>query len=121
MKEVIPIARHVAEPGMEDDLKQRPEARRIRRATHFGVIMLLLALPGLPAMAQDEEQLVRVDSVQEQPMTQTVEVIGRLVPRRAGSVAARHQAPDDLDSLGHGLLLDAVDANQLLLILRHRG
>ncbi len=114
MEEAVSIARHVAEPGMEDDLKQRPEARRIRRATHFGVIMLLLALPGLPAMAQDEEQLVRVDSVQEQPMTQTVEVIGRLVPRRAGSVAARIDAAVDRVLVEVG---DRVEQGQVIAIL----
>ncbi|MDJ0971564.1 MAG: efflux RND transporter periplasmic adaptor subunit [Kiloniellales bacterium] len=110
----VPFARHLAEPGMEDDLRQRPEARRTRRAWHFGAIALLLATLGVPAAAQEQAQLVRVDSVQEQPMTQTVEVIGRLVPRRAGSVAARIDAAVDRVLVEVG---DRVEQGQVIAIL----
>ncbi|MDJ0933774.1 MAG: efflux RND transporter periplasmic adaptor subunit [Kiloniellales bacterium] len=110
----VPFARHLAEPGMEDDLRQRPEARRTRRAWHFGAIALLLATVGVPAAAQEQAQLVRVDSVQEQPMTQTVEVIGRLVPRRAGSVAARIDAAVDRVLVEVG---DRVEQGQVIAIL----
>ncbi len=99
---------------MEDDLRQRPEARRTRRAWHFGAIALLLATLGVPAAAQEQAQLVRVDSVQEQPMTQTVEVIGRLVPRRAGSVAARIDAAVDRVLVEVG---DRVEQGQVIAIL----
>lgn len=99
---------------MEDDLRQRPEARRTRRAWSFGVIALLLASLGVPAVAQEQAQLVRVDSVQEQPMTQTVEVIGRLVPRRAGSVAARIDAAVDRVLVEVG---DRVEQGQVIAIL----
>ncbi len=99
---------------MEDDLRQRPEARRTRRAWHFGAIALLLATVGVPAAAQEQAQLVRVDSVQEQPMTQTVEVIGRLVPRRAGSVAARIDAAVDRVLVEVG---DRVEQGQVIAIL----
>ncbi len=99
---------------MEDDLRQRPEARPTRRAWSFGVIALLLASLGVPAAAQEQAQLVRVDSVQEQPMTQTVEVIGRLVPRRAGSVAARIDAAVDRVLVEVG---DRVEQGQVIAIL----
>ena len=99
---------------MEDDLRQRPEARPTRRAWSFGVIALLLASLEVPAAAQEQAQLVRVDSVQEQPMTQTVEVIGRLVPRRAGSVAARIDAAVDRVLVEVG---DRVEQGQVIAIL----
>ena len=104
---------------MEDDLRQRPEARRTQRLALGGVTALLLAAAPLapvtaPAAAQEQAQLVRVDSVQEQPMTQTVEVIGRLVPRRAGAVAARIDAAVDRVLVEVG---DRVEQGQIIAVL----
>jgi RND family efflux transporter MFP subunit len=57
-------------------------------------LLLLAGLAGLaaPATAQ-QPALVGVDAVREEPFTRTVEVIGRLVSRRAGVVAARTRGP----------------------------
>lgn len=46
-----------------------------------------------PAAAQQGAALVRVDAVRSEPLSQTVPVIGRLVARQAGSVAARISGP----------------------------
>lgn len=43
--------------------------------------------------AQEQPALVRVDEVRVEPLSQTVPVIGRLVARQAGVVAARVDAP----------------------------
>jgi RND family efflux transporter MFP subunit len=52
------------------------------------------ALPGATeAHAQEIGALVRVDRVASQPLSQTVPVLGRLVPRQAGVVSARVDAP----------------------------
>ncbi|MDJ0943055.1 MAG: efflux RND transporter periplasmic adaptor subunit [Kiloniellales bacterium] len=111
----MPIARHSAEPGMEDDLKQRPEARRTRLPWPAGIVALLLPLLALtPAAGQEQAQLVRVDSVQEEPMTQTVEVIGRLVPRQSGAVAARIDAAVDRVLVEVG---DRVEQGQVIAVL----
>ncbi len=99
---------------MEAVLRQTPEARQSWRAPLLGAITLLFAPLGVPAAAQEQAQLVRVDSVQEQPMTQTVEVIGRLVPRRAGSVAARIDAAVDRVLVEVG---DRVEQGQVIAVL----
>ncbi|MEO3429073.1 efflux RND transporter periplasmic adaptor subunit [Pelagibius sp. CAU 1746] len=59
---------------------------------------ILLALTALwlgsgPAAAQQDVARVRVDAVRSEPLSQTVPVIGRLVARQAGSVAARISGP----------------------------
>ncbi len=45
------------------------------------------------AVAQQKASLVRVDSVRSEPLSQTVPVVGRLVARQAGSVAAQISGP----------------------------
>ena len=55
-------------------------------------IVLALALTAFPAAAQ-EGTPVRVDKVISEPLSQTVPVIGRLVARQAGLVAARINGP----------------------------
>ncbi|MGD1877435.1 MAG: efflux RND transporter periplasmic adaptor subunit [Kiloniellaceae bacterium] len=63
------------------------------RASALAVLGLaaLAIIPtvSMPAQAQQEPAMVRVDAVRSAPLTQTVPVIGRLVARQAGSVAAR--------------------------------
>ncbi len=61
-------------------------------------VFLLLAVtlpvvPVAPAAAQENAARVRVDAVRSEALSQTVPVIGRLVARQAGSVAARISAP----------------------------
>lgn len=46
-----------------------------------------------PALAQQRPSLVRVDPVRSEPLSQTVPVVGRLVARQAGSVAAQISGP----------------------------
>ena len=74
----------------------------------------------LPAMAQDSA-LVTVDEVVRQEFTQTVPILGRLVARRSGTVAARVAGSvSEIDiQVGDRLVLDqriaAVDAEPLQL------
>lgn len=58
----------------------------------FALALLLLAVPTAPVEAQEDSALVRVDRVTIQPLSQTVPVLGRLVPRQAGSVSSRVEA-----------------------------
>ena len=86
----------------------------IRTAVLLAALALLA--PGLltPALAQENEQLVRVDQVQEEPMRQTASVLGRLVPRQAGSVAARVDAAVDKVLVEVG---DRVEQGQVIAVL----
>ncbi len=52
-----------------------------------------LLVAAVPAAAQDEQTLVRVDQVRIEPLAQKVPVLGRLVARQAGVVAARINGP----------------------------
>ena len=54
-------------------------------------LMAALAAPG-QVSAQQGGALVRVDRVVSQPLSQTVPVLGRLVPRQAGFLSC-HAAP----------------------------
>lgn len=75
-----------------------------------------LALCGFrgPALAQQNAVPVRVDPVVSQPLTQTVPVIGRLVARQAGSVAARISGPIAEFRVQVG---DRVNAGEVLAVL----
>ena len=82
-------------PWKEVDLPIRH--LRLRRAVQVCLAVLLaavgpLAVVAAPALAQ-QESLVRVDSVRSEPLSQTVQVIGRLVARQAGEVSARIDGP----------------------------
>lgn len=54
---------------------------------------LAAAMAPQPAFAQQEASPVRVDAVRSEPLNQTVPVVGRLVARQAGSVAAHISGP----------------------------
>ena len=75
------------------------------------VIAVAVPLFAAPASAQ-QEALVGVDAVRTEPLKQTVPVLGRLVARRAGVVAARVQGPVDeiLVDVGDRIEKDAVIA-----------
>jgi RND family efflux transporter MFP subunit len=71
-----------------------------RRAVAVLLAALMLGAAWDPAFAQEKKKkkrgramLVVADKVIKEPMTQTFPVIGRLVARRAGVVAARTQGP----------------------------
>ncbi|WP_193369953.1 efflux RND transporter periplasmic adaptor subunit [Pelagibius marinus] len=72
-----------------------------RRSAVAGLVPLAAILLGLtaaaldpgPAAAQQDPSRVRVNAVRSEPLKQTVPVIGRLVARQAGSVAARIGGP----------------------------
>jgi RND family efflux transporter MFP subunit len=73
---------------------------------------LTLAFLGASASAQQEEiALVRVDPVRSEPLVQTAPVIGRLVARQAGNVAARVGGPVDSFLVEVG---DRVEAGQVI-------
>ena len=69
--------------------------------------------PG-PALAQGESMLVRVDTVKRVPLSQTVPVIGRLVARQAGVVAARINGPIEAFAVEVG---DRIEAGQPIAVL----
>ena len=74
----------------------------------------LLFMPLAAAIAQEQTVPVRVDAVRAVPLAQSVPVIGRLVPRQAGSVAAR------IDGAVEEVLFevgDRVEAGQEIAIL----
>lgn len=76
------------------------------------------ALAAPPAAAQ-ETVAVKVDAVKRQPMSQTFTVIGRLVARRHGVVAARVEgavtalAVDVGDRVGKGDVLAVIDPDRM--------
>jgi RND family efflux transporter MFP subunit len=71
--------------------------------------------PGGPgAAAQDIVMRVRVDTVRNVPLAQTVSVIGRLVAQRRGEVAARINGPIEAYVVEVG---DRVERGQLLAVL----
>lgn len=85
-------------------------------ATPYRAATLALALLCMPAasLAQPEAALVRVDEVRTEPLSQTVPVVGRIVARRAGSVAARVGGP--LAEV-HVQIGDHVDAGAVIAVL----
>ncbi len=68
---------------------------RSRIAAPAAIVAFMLALYLTPATTQAQRgpSPVGVDVVRTEPVSQTVPVIGRLVPRRAGVVAARVAGP----------------------------
>jgi len=82
------------------------------------VLALALGLAGAPwpgpASAQGEAMLVRVDTVRWVPLSQTVPVIGRLVARQAGVVAARINGPVEAFRVQVG---DRIEAGQTIAVL----
>ncbi|MDX1421583.1 MAG: efflux RND transporter periplasmic adaptor subunit [Kiloniellales bacterium] len=101
--------------------RTHPKTRGAGRAAWTLVLALALAalaaLPagfGADARAQQEGALVRVDRVAVQPLSQTVPVLGRLVPRQAGSVSSRVEAPVQAFRVEIG---DRVEAGQVLAVL----
>lgn len=82
----------------------------------LGLALALATVLAAPshASAQQDGALVHVDRVASQPLSQTVPVLGRLVPRQAGSVSARVEAPVE------GFLVevgDRVEAGQVIAVL----
>ncbi|MEE9479188.1 MAG: biotin/lipoyl-binding protein, partial [Kiloniellales bacterium] len=76
-------------------------------------LMAALAAPG-QVSAQQGGALVRVDRVVSQPLSQTVPVLGRLVPRQAGLVSAQVEAAVESFQVEVG---DRVTAGQVLAVL----
>ena len=63
------------------------------RASFTALIAACIIAPAHGQPSQPLAALVRVDPVRQEPLVQTVPVIGRLVARRDGQVAARVQGP----------------------------
>ena len=85
-----------------------------KTALRAAAAALLLFLPFAAATAQEQTVPVRVDAVREVPLAQSVPVIGRLVPRQAGSVAARNDGAVEEVLFEVG---DRVEAGQEIAIL----
>ncbi len=83
-----------------------------RLAPQFALALALM-LTAIPAVAQ-EGTPVRVDKVISEPLSQTVPVIGRLVARQAGVVAARINGPVMEFQVEVG---DRVSQNQIIALL----
>ncbi|MGB0747894.1 MAG: efflux RND transporter periplasmic adaptor subunit [Magnetospiraceae bacterium] len=97
----------------------------------FAILALSIAVASVPTSAQESEQkpakptakpaatapqgsLVSVDAVVREPLTQTMPVIGRMVARRSGVVAARASGPLETLAVQVG---DRVAAGQVLASL----
>lgn len=95
------------------------EIPSVPSATSAGkaLVLALLLVPAASAGAQAQQDgaLVRVDRVVRQPMSQTVPVLGRLVPRQAGEVSSRVEAPVESFQVEVG---DRVEAGQVLATLK---
>ncbi|MCZ6495781.1 MAG: hypothetical protein O6924_06340, partial [Alphaproteobacteria bacterium] len=89
-----------------------------RNPKFFLVVAFALGLTGAPwpgpASAQGEAMLVRVDAVRRVPLSQTVPVIGRLVARQAGVVAARINGPIEAFRVEVG---DRIEGGQTIAVL----
>ena len=69
-------------------------AGTLRRLAAAAVVMAAGLTAALPAAAQSSFATpVGVDEVRREPLSQTVPIIGRLVARQAGVVAARARGP----------------------------
>ncbi|MCP5365893.1 MAG: efflux RND transporter periplasmic adaptor subunit [Hyphomicrobiales bacterium] len=98
---------------MEECLEEPARRAGGRRAAAFALALLALLAPAAPAPAQ-QPSMVGVDAVRVEPLEQTVPVIGRLVARQAGVVAARIGGPvgEVLVDVG-----DRVKAGDVLAVL----
>ncbi len=82
------------------------------------LVLAPVALTG-PAAAQSDGLLVRVDTVKRVTLSQTVPVLGRLVARQTGMVAARVSAPVEAffvevgDRVEAGQTITALDADSM--------
>ncbi|MGF1640124.1 MAG: efflux RND transporter periplasmic adaptor subunit [Rhodospirillales bacterium] len=85
----------------------------VLRRTLPTVCVVLALMANSPAAGQ-QVALVGVDPVRVAPMTQTVPVLGRLVARQAGVVAARVQGPVDEIQVEVG---DRIDRDAVIAVL----
>ena len=91
---------------------------RVWAPTTLFLTTLVAALAGAaPSFAQSGEARVRIDLVRVEPMAQTVPVLGRLVARQAGVVAARVDGPVDAFNVEVG---DRVEKGQVIAVLDRR-
>jgi len=67
----------------------------LRRSATIGLLAVALAAAPIAASAQNQEQpaVIKVDAVVTEPLSQTFPVIGRLVARQSGVIAARVAGP----------------------------
>ncbi len=71
--------------------------RRGYRVSHFilkkiPVVFVALMMAGT-ALAEEEGKIVRIDPVLQEPLKQTVPIVGRLVARQSGVIASRTSGP----------------------------
>ncbi|MCP5150144.1 MAG: efflux RND transporter periplasmic adaptor subunit [Ectothiorhodospiraceae bacterium] len=84
-----------------------------------GALLTVLITVSAAALGQQQPSLVRVDTVRSETVTQTVPVLGRLVPRQAGTVAAQVHGPvagfgaDVGDRVARGEIIARLDPDML--------
>lgn len=96
-------------------------ARAVAAAAGLRAVLWALLCAGLlasgavgPALAQADAMRVRVDTVRQVPLSQTVPVIGRLVAQQIGVVSARINGPVEAFEVEVG---DRVEAGQVIAAL----
>ncbi len=100
--------------------------RKIDGRRRAGVWLIAMLAGIAPATAQQPPAAVHVDAVIEEPLAQTTPVVGRLVTRQSGSVAALVAgAVDDVyvdvgDRVAEGTLMAQIDTSRLLAELELR-
>jgi len=96
--------------------KRRVTHARLPLAARLAVLAVLSAgvFAAAPAPAQEQPSMVGVDAVRIEPLEQTVPVIGRLIARQAGVIAARTGGPVASLSVDVG---DRVEAGDIVAVL----
>ncbi len=84
------------------------------RALILAIAIAVAFVASSAAQQGDQPALVGVDAVRLEPLAQTVPLLGRLIPRRSGVVAARTQGPVAMFAVEVG---DHVETGQVIATL----
>ncbi|MEM7252746.1 MAG: efflux RND transporter periplasmic adaptor subunit [Pseudomonadota bacterium] len=96
-------------------------SRRHRRSGRGAIIALLIGLTAVSEAPAQDATLVKVNKVQQGPVTQTLPVLGRAIARESGAVAASVSGPVAEIQVQVGDRLDAGDVIAILVDDRRRA